>query len=67
MHMHECAHALYLSACFTTLLRPAAAVAAGVLWPSAVLQRQPVMCQEGGNEEGGKEREEEVECQLTMK
>lgn len=67
MHVRESVHALYLSACFTTLLQPATAAAVGVLWPSAVLQRQPVMCQDGENEEGGKEREEEVECQLTMK
>lgn len=46
MHTHP--HTLYLSACFTTLLW-----LAGGLWPSAVLQRQPVMCQERENEEGG--------------
>lgn len=66
IHTHP--HALYLSACFTTLLW-----LAGGLWPSAVLQRQPVMCQDRENEEGGnrgrkrKEKEEEVDCQLTMK
>lgn len=45
-HTRTCT--LYLSACFTTLLW-----LAGGLWPSAVLQRQPVMCQERENEEGG--------------
>ncbi len=52
--MQTFAHTLYLSACFTTLLW-----LAGGLWPSAVLQRQPVMCQEGEDEEGrnrGKKR-----------
>ena len=45
---HARTRTLYLSACFTTLLW-----LAGGLWPSAVLQRQPVMCQERENEEGG--------------
>ena len=66
--VREHTNALYLSVCFTTLLW-----LAGGLWPSAVLQRQPVMCQGRENEEGGKrgrkrKREEEGrDCQLTMK
>lgn len=68
LHTHAYKHPLYPSACFTTLLW-----LAGGLWPSTVLQRQPVMCQDGENEEGGntgrerKEKEEDVDCQLTMK
>lgn len=59
-------HKVYLSVCFTALLW-----LAGGLWPSAVLQRQFVMCHWGGGGDNGgngrrrRKRKKEVEVQTA--